>query len=133
MKKSSHQVIFVNTAPPNERVQLLKPINDILEMEDDCEEVYTGGLLQRYAKRPVTLEHLTLADWAAWYDSSGKPYIKKSFQNDTDNLPFETASENNDDDLCNELSNEKKNKKRSIARVTRSVWFNKEKDPEKHY
>ena len=133
MKKSSHQVIFINTAPPNERVQLLKPINDILEMEDDCEGVYTGGLLQRYAKRPVTLEHLTLADWAAWYDSSGKPYIKKSFQNDTDNLPFETASENNDDDLCNELSNEKKNKKRSIARVIRSVWFNKEKDPEKHY
>ena len=54
------------------------------------------------------------------------------FQNDTDNLPFETASEN-DDDLCNELSNEKKNKKRSIGRVIRSVWFDKEKDPEKHY
>ena len=126
-------MIFINTAPPNERVQLLKPINDILEMEDDCEGVYTGGLLQRYAKRPFTLEHLTLADWAAWYGSSGKPYIKKSFQNDTDNLPFETASENNDDYLCNELSNEKKNKKRSIARVIRSVWFNKEKDPEKHY
>ena len=101
MKKSSCQVIFINTAPPNERVQLLKPINDILEMEDDCEEVYTGGLLQRYTKRPFTLEHLTLADWAAWYDSSGKPNIKKSFQNDTDNFPFETASENNDDDLCN--------------------------------
>ena len=133
MKKSSRQVIFINTAPPNERVQPLKPINDILEMEDDREEVYTGGLLQRYAKRPFTLEHLTLADWAAWYDSSGKPYIKKSFQNDTDNLPFATASGNNDDDLCNELSDEKKNKKRSIARVIRSVWFNKEKDPEKHY
>ena len=51
MKKSSRQVIFINTAPPNERVQLLKPINDILEMEDDCEEVYIGGLLQRCAKR----------------------------------------------------------------------------------
>lgn len=75
---------------------------------------------------------MKLADWAAGYDSSGKPHIKKSFQNDTDNLPFETASEN-DDDLCNELSNEKKNKKRSIGRVIRSVWFDKEKDPEKHY
>lgn len=28
-------------------------------------------------KCPFTLEHLTLADWAAWYDSSGKPFIKK--------------------------------------------------------
>ena len=77
MKKSSRQVIFINTAPPNERVQLLKPINDILEMEDDCEEVYKGGLLQRCAKRPFTLEHLTLADWPAWYDSSGKPSYQK--------------------------------------------------------
>ena len=80
MKKSSRQVIFINTTPPNERVQLLKPINDIQEMEDDCEDVYTNGLLQRYAKRPLSLEHLTLADWAAWYDSGGKPHKKISYK-----------------------------------------------------
>ena len=79
MKKSSREVLFINTAPPNERVQLLKPMNDIKEMEDDCEDVYTTGLLQRYAKRTASLEHLTLADWAAWYDLSGKSYVKKSF------------------------------------------------------
>ncbi len=73
MKKSSHQVVFINTPPPNERVQLLKPVNDIKEMEDDCEDVYTTGLLQRYAKCPFCLEHLTLANWDAWYDSCGKP------------------------------------------------------------
>lgn len=33
MKKSSRQVVFINTAPPDERVQLLKPVNDIKEME----------------------------------------------------------------------------------------------------
>ena len=65
MKKSSREVLFINTAPPNERVQLLKPMNDIKEMEDDYENVYTIGLLQRYAKRTASLEHLTLADWAA--------------------------------------------------------------------
>ena len=58
MKKCSRQVIFINTSPPNERVQLLKPIHDIQEMEDDCEDVYTNGLLQRYGKRPWSLEHL---------------------------------------------------------------------------
>ena len=46
MKKSSPQVVFINTAPPDERVQLLKQLNEIKEMEDDCEEVYTTGLLQ---------------------------------------------------------------------------------------
>ena len=132
MKKSSRQVIFINTTPPNERVQLLKPINDIQEMEDDCEDVYTNGLLQRYAKRPLSLEHLTLADWAAWYDSGGKPYIKKSVIKDADNLPLETAdSDENDDDLFD--SNAINSKKRSKARIIRSVWYNREKNPEKHY
>ena len=126
MKKSSRQVIFINTTPPNERVQLLKPINDIQEMEDDCEDVYTNGLLQRYAKRPLSLEHLTLADWAAWYDSGGKPYIKKSVKKDADNLPLETAdSDENDDDLFD--SNAINSKKRSKARIIGSVWYNREK------
>ena len=135
MKKSSREVLFINTAPPNERVQLLKPINDIKEMEDDCQDVYTTGLLQRYAKRTASLEHLTLADWAAWYDLRGKPYVEKSFLNDSDNLPLETANDDeNDDELCDDKSIiDKKNKKRSKSRIIRSVWFNKEKDPEKHY
>ena len=111
MKKSSRQVIFINTAPPKERLQLLKPINDIKEREDDSEDIYTGGLLQRYTKRPASLEQLTSADWAAWYDSCGKPYEKKSFQKDTDNLLLETANDENDDELCNEDSRKKKKNK----------------------
>ena len=63
MKKSSREVMVINTASPNERVQLLKPMNDVKEIEDDCEDVYTTGLLQRYAKRTASLEPLTLADW----------------------------------------------------------------------
>ena len=103
-------------------------------MEDDCEEVYTTGLLQRYIKLPFSLEHQTLADWTAWYDLSQKPCVKKPFQNDTDKLPLETGSDENDDTLPDESrSNKETNRKRSSARIIRSVWFNKEKDPEKHY
>ena len=134
MRKSSRQGIFINTSPPEQRVQLLKPINDIIEMEDDCEEIYTGGLLKRYIKRPLSLEHVTLADWAAWYDSTGKPYVKKSFEVDIDNLPVETSiDEQNDDDDYDEPCKPQKNKKRSKARIIRSVCFNKQVDPEKHY
>ena len=64
--------------------------------------------MQRYAKCPLSLEHLTLADWAAWYESGGKPHINKSF-----------GAINS--------------KKRSKARIIRSVWYNHEKNPEKHY
>ena len=135
MKKSSREVVFINTAPPNERVQLLKPMNDIKEMENDCEDIYTTGLLQRYVKRTSSLEHLTLADWTAWYDLCVKPYVKKSFLYDADKLPVETTNDDeNDDVLCDENAiADKKNKKRSKSRIIRSVWFNKEKDPEKHY
>ena len=134
MRKSSRQVIFINTSPPEQRVKLLKPINDIQEMEDDSEEIYTGGLLKRYTKRPLSLEHVTLADWAAWYDSSGKPYVKKSYQVDIDNLPVETAiGEENHDDYDERSCEPQKNKKRSKARIIRSVCFNKQVDPERHY
>ena len=135
MRKSSPQVIFINTSPPEQRVQLLKPINDIQEMEDDCEEIYTSGLLKRYIKRPLGLGHVTLADWAAWYDSSGKPYVKKSYQVDIDNLPVETAigEENHDDDYDERSCEPQKNKKRSKARIIRSVCFNKQVDPDQHY
>ena len=123
MKKSSRQVVFINTAPPDERVQLLKPVSDIKEMEDDCEDVYTTGLLQRYAKRPFGLERLTLADWAAWHHSCGKPYVKKSFQKDADNLPLETANDDeNDDELCDENTISKKHNKNDQKRELLEVF-----------
>lgn len=40
------------------RVEFLKPLND-------WEDIYGGGLIKRYTKRPPSLEKHTLADWAA--------------------------------------------------------------------
>ena len=62
-----------------------------------------------------------------------KPYAKQSNELDTDNLPVETSVTNNDDD--NESANKlpSKLKKRTKARIIRSCWFNKGKEPEKHY
>ena len=36
MRQSSRDVIFVNTSPPGERVELLQLMNEIEEMEDEC-------------------------------------------------------------------------------------------------
>ena len=98
----------------------------------------TGGLLKRYSKRPAKLKDLTLADWAAWYDFSGKPYVKPSNDLHIDGLPLESCIEHheNDDDLNDDKVNENqcgKAKKRNKARIIRSVWLNKNADPEKHY
>jgi hypothetical protein len=43
MRKSSRQVVFINTSPPEDRVQLLKPLQEISDMEDDSDEVYASG------------------------------------------------------------------------------------------
>ena len=135
MKKSSRQVIFIATAPPDERVDLLKSMNEIEMMEDDCEDIHTGGLLKRYTERPHNLTHVTLADWAAWYDSYGKPYRKKRRKFDADSLLQEHCidEKNSDDNSENNNEDADKSKKRSKARIIRSVWFNKETNPEKHY
>ena len=62
MRKSSCQVIFINTSPPEDRVQLLKPLKDINDLEDDSDEIYTSGLLKSYTKRLDKFDNLSLAD-----------------------------------------------------------------------
>ena len=52
MRKSSRNVIFVNTSPPAERVDLLKLLSEIEKMSDECEEIHSGCLLKRYVERP---------------------------------------------------------------------------------
>ena len=134
MRKSSQQIIFINTSPPNERVELLKPMDHIKNMEDDSEEIHTSGLQNRYCKQPQKLENLTLADWAAWYDCTGKPYIKQTDVLDIDGLPLENfIDDNQNDDEIDDKTTCSKTKKRTKARIIRSVWFNKEAEPEKHY
>jgi hypothetical protein len=134
-------VVFINTSPPAERVELLKPLSEIEKMLDESEEIHSGGLLKRYVERPDCLKNITLADWAAWYDSCGKQNNKKVHKKaDIDNLPLETEDGNNDDELLNSDehsltsdSSIKSIKKITQARIIRSVWFNKEAQPEKHY
>ena len=98
LRKTSRSVIFVNTSPPAERVELLKPLSEIENMSDECEEIQSGGLLKRYMERPDCMENTILADWAAWYDSCGKnSYRKTSQKTDIDTLPMENNEEYNDD------------------------------------
>ena len=38
-------MFFINTAPPEERVKLLKPMNEIEKIDDESEKVHSSGLL----------------------------------------------------------------------------------------
>ena len=140
MRKSSREVIFIPTAPPDERVQLLKSMNEIEEMDDDSEEIHSNGLLHRYIQRPACLENVTLADWAALYDLCQRSFTKKSKSVDVDNLPLETLDDEiNDDELLDcaketlQIQKQGKPKKHLKPRIIRSVWINVKSQPEKHY
>ena len=51
-------MIFINTSPPVERVELLKPLSEIENMEDDSEEIQSGELLKRYVERPESMQNV---------------------------------------------------------------------------
>jgi len=141
MRRSSREVIFIPSSPPDERVMLLKSLEDIKKLEDDSEEVESGGLLKRYVERPAIAERISLAEWAAFYDKSYVRNMSKiSRKHDSDGLLLETVDEDNDeDDIEGSSESSKVNncsktlRKRSKSRIIRSVWFNKDVDGERHY
>lgn len=66
-----------------------------------------------------------MADWAAWYDSRAKSYVRQSPGLDTDNLPVEACINNDDNENDDEIpgvSNEanSKTKKRNKPSMIRS-------------
>ena len=139
MQHSSCDFIFIQSAPANERVQLLKSFTEIIRMEDDCEEIEIGGLLKRYVERPPGLENVTLADWAAFYSRIDESNTR-SRKKDADGLLLETKAEDNfEDDVESSLKSlangqaQKGIKRHAKARMIQSVWFDKDVDSEKHY
>ena len=136
MRRSSREVIFVNTSPARERLHLLKSMEEINKMSDDCEEVNCSSLITKYSQRPLSLENVTLADFAALYYNTNS-FLKNSFQELVDSCGF-PLEDHDDDNVEDYLENEpcdtnQKHKQRKKARVIRSVWFNKEIDEENHF
>ena len=101
MRKSSRQVLFVNTNMPQDRVFLLKPQHVLDSMKDDDDDIMTAGLIQHYERRPKSLEKVSLAEYAAWYSTERKPSaIKRQTKSKTaDGYLPEVADDDNEDDL----------------------------------
>ncbi|CAH3034295.1 unnamed protein product, partial [Pocillopora meandrina] len=65
--------------------------------------------------------------------TAGKPYIKQTDELDIDGLPLENFIDDNQNDEIDDKTTCSKTKKRTKARIIRSVWFNREAEPKKHY
>ena len=103
MRCSSREVIFVNTSPASERLHLLKSMEEINKMSDDCEDVNCSSLITKYSQRPLSLENMTLADFAALYFNTNS-FSKNSFSElvDSDGFPLEDHDDNLQDCLENQ-------------------------------
>lgn len=67
LKRASRKVVFVNTAPKDIRVSLLKPRRILQEMDNDDEDIFSTSPLDRYAARPDVLDNMCLAEFSATY------------------------------------------------------------------
>ena len=66
--KKSWKVVPVSTSMKDECVSLPKPQPQLAQLHDDDEYVFATSLIDRYAARPVSLQNICLATFAATYD-----------------------------------------------------------------
>ena len=138
MRKSTRQVLFVNTSPPEERVSLLKPAHELQKLDDDDEDIECSNMLSRYSERPKYMDQLTLADFVSNYTKT-KTYSKRPkepSQISTEGLLPEAYLSENEDSLSDPEQNQKSQteqyKKVKTSRILRYVHFNPETDEEKY-
>jgi hypothetical protein len=78
---ASRDDIFVNTAPPDERVHMLKQSKDLKYLDEDSEDVCVKGLIDHYEQRPDEMEDICLADVATMYEfkKNREPYEEDQY------------------------------------------------------
>ena len=138
LRKSSRTTVYLNTAPPDDRVRLLKSCQEIEDMDDEDTNIDSSNILDRYSKRERALDQTCLAEWAAWYDSRAKKPPKPPTTTDIDGNPPEIdiqQDEDNEDDipLLHAEEKDQPKKRRTRARILRCPWFSLAKDSEKHF
>jgi len=69
----SRKDVFINTALPEERVYILKPQEELDELEDDSTEIRCKNLLDHYVLRPEELEDTCLAEFASMFERTVAP------------------------------------------------------------
>ena len=138
LRKSSRSTVFINTAPPAERVRLLKKQTDLEAMDDNDTDIDSSNLMARYANRGAALEKTCLAEWAAWYDTIVKKKKKDDIRIDVDGTPVQDLDALQDDDeedleIDCDTGTSGDLKRRRKARVIRCPWFNVHEKEDLHY
>ena len=58
---------FINTCPISERNRILKPIKNLIKLDDDSEEIFQKNIFERYSNRPIIMNNDCLAKFVCMY------------------------------------------------------------------
>ena len=141
LRRSSRAFQFINTSDPDERIFLLKSMNNIKEFPDNSIDIESDNVIKRYQRRPRQMENVCLVDFVALYncksESHEQRHLKTSSPCADDYLPESIIDDNLDDDVC-DLEQTSENDeyemkggitlvKRQKPRIIRSIRFDKNK------
>ena len=66
--EKSRKVVSVSTSMKDECVSLPKPKSQLTQLHDNDEDVFSTGVIDRYAARPLALQNICLATFTVMYD-----------------------------------------------------------------
>ena len=76
LSMASRSSIFINTGEPGDRTKLLKSKKELEDLDPDSQDIMVAGLLDYYQARPVEMESIFLAEFAANFTYSKTRKIK---------------------------------------------------------
>lgn len=130
--KSSRDVLFINTSPPNERTVMLKPFHRIQALPNDSTDIEQHGVIQHYADRPKQLEDICLADYVSQYRivKRSDKRVVKAVHNDSNEASNQSDEEKEVGEITNiySLGNGSVLRKRKKHAAIRYVHFHEDKD-----
>ena len=133
--EENRKVVPVMTSMKDEHVSLLKPQSELAQLhDDDDEDVFATGLIDRYGARPVSLQNMCLTTFAVTYDVI-QSATKKEDTDGGNNEEEEMQNTKNDNSLTTmkfqkELGPIRKRKQEAILCTSRYKIYT---EPEKYY
>lgn len=98
LRKSSREVVFIDTNELNNRTVLLKPYSSLKDMPESSTNVESDNALKRYKRRPKQMSKYCYADFVTWFDTSLEN-CKKQVENCEGELLEEDYSHDLEDDI----------------------------------
>jgi hypothetical protein len=150
-RRSSRVCKFVFTSPPEQRTFIAKQEGKLKKLDNDSTDIAYPSLIDKYANRPASLQELSLAQFAAWYEPAETVVVLPEDVDD-DNPDFHegmifsqgphsaeqsTSGPSNDhimqDPDVSEDPGETMYRRRIKAKILRYVRYQLNKDPDNFY